>query len=38
MSTRYRMIRFEDYKGEPIQFVGWYVLRSKDLNLPEGEK
>jgi len=34
---KYKMIRKEDYKGEPIQFVGYYVLKVKELNLPEPE-
>lgn len=33
----YKMIRKEDYNGEPIQFVGYYVLKVNDLLLPEPE-
>jgi len=33
----YKMIRREDYKDEPIQFVGYYVLHTRTLDLPEPE-
>ena len=33
----YKMIRKEDYNGEPVQYVGYYVLKTKALNLPEPE-
>lgn len=32
-----RWVRKEDYKGEPVQFAGYYVLHVKDLGLPEPE-
>jgi len=32
----YKLIRAEDYKSEPIQFVGYYVLhKTKDMPDPE---
>jgi hypothetical protein len=34
---KYKMISREDYKNEPIQYVGYYVLHTKELNLPEPE-
>jgi hypothetical protein len=34
---RYKIIRKEDYKDEKIQYVGYYVLHHKDLDLPEPE-
>jgi hypothetical protein len=33
----YKKIDKKDYKGEPVQYVGYYVLKSKDLQLPEPE-
>lgn len=33
----YKKINKEDYKGEPVQYVGYYVLHHKDLQLPEPE-
>jgi hypothetical protein len=32
---KYKMIRAEDYKNEPVQFIGYYVLHSKGLPPPE---
>lgn len=33
---KYRMIRIEDYKDEPIQYAGYYVLRvTKDMPKPD---
>lgn len=34
---KYKMITKENYKDEPIQFVGYYVLHCKKLDLPEPE-
>jgi len=33
----FKIIRKEEYKGEPVQYVGYYVLHHKDLDLPEPE-
>lgn len=34
---KYKMISKEDYKNEPIQYVGYYILHFKELDLPEPE-
>ena len=33
----WKIIRKKDYKGEPIQFVGYYVLTAQKLGLPQPE-
>jgi len=33
----WKIIRKKDYKGEPIQFVGYYVLTAQKFNLPQPE-
>ncbi len=31
----WKIIRKKDYKGEPIQFVGYYILTAQKLHLPQ---
>jgi len=33
----WKMIKLHNYKGEPIQFVGYYVLTAQKFNLPQPE-